>query len=138
MLALAREVGALRLAVGPQAALEVAHEGPELGGRMDVRFEYDPDVRMALAVFTSESCPVCSALEPSIEFVARDPFLAVRVFDEQRDSEVWRALDVPGSPYAVALEPDGTVLAKGTFNTLAQLESVLATAERRRGEIVGA
>jgi fructose-1,6-bisphosphatase/sedoheptulose 1,7-bisphosphatase-like protein len=32
----------------------------------------------------------------------------------------------------VALDPlTGTVLAKGTFNGLAQLESVLATAQRR-------
>jgi hypothetical protein len=31
----------------------------------------------------------------------------------------------------VALGADGTVLAKGTFNTPGQLESVLATAERR-------
>jgi hypothetical protein len=29
------------------------------------------------------------------------------------------------------------VLAKGTFNNLAQLESVLATAELRRPELVG-
>ena len=34
----------------------------------------------------------------------------------------------------MALDLDGTVLAKGTFNNLAQLESVLATAERRRAE----
>ena len=44
------------------------------------------------------------------------------------------ALSIPGSPFAVALDPDGTVLAKGTFNNLAQLESILATAERRRAE----
>ena len=37
---------------------------------------------------------------------------------------------MPGSPFAVALDADGTVLAKGTFNTGAQLESVLAAAER--------
>ena len=47
---------------------------------------------------------------------------------------MWRELEIPGSPYAVALDLDGTVLAKGTFNNLAQLESVLATAERRRAE----
>jgi hypothetical protein len=41
---------------------------------------------------------------------------------------------VPGSPFAVAIGRDGRVLAKGTFNSLAQLESVLATAERRRRE----
>src|SRR5436190_204415 len=36
---------------------------------------------------------------------------------------------------AVAVGADGTVLAKGTFNSGAQLESVLAAAERRRGAI---
>jgi hypothetical protein len=34
----------------------------------------------------------------------------------------------------VALRRDGRVLAKGTFNSLAQLESVLGTAERRMRE----
>jgi hypothetical protein len=45
---------------------------------------------------------------------------------------------VPGAPFAVALDRDGTVLAKGTFNSLGQLESVMATAERRRREAVHA
>jgi hypothetical protein len=140
VLALAREVGALRLSVAPQSALEVAYEGPEVGSRADLleRFDAGRDARFALAVFTSDSCPVCSALEPSIEFVGRDPLVAVTVFDEQRDADAWSALDVPGSPYAVALGLDGTVLAKGTFNTFAQLESVVATAARRREEAVNA
>jgi hypothetical protein len=56
----------------------------------------------------------------------------VRSFEEGGDAAAWSELRVPGSPYAVALDLDGTVLAKGTFNNLAQLESVLATAERRR------
>ena len=64
--------------------------------------------------------------------------MALRVFDEHRDAEAWEALSVPGSPYAVALGLDGTVLAKGTFNSLGQLESVLAAAERREAEAVGA
>ena len=49
-------------------------------------------------------------------------------------ADLWRELAVPGSPFAVAPAADGTVLAKGTFNNLAQLESVLATADRRRRE----
>ncbi len=53
-------------------------------------------------------------------------------YDEVDDSEIWRSFAVPGSPYAVAADSDGTVLAKGSFNTIAQLESVLAAAERRR------
>ena len=52
-----------------------------------------------------------------------------------RDADAWTAADVPGSPFAVALDADGTVLAKGTFNTAGQLESVLAAAERRRGAV---
>jgi hypothetical protein len=76
---------------------------------------------------------MCRALAPTIEAFGRDPRVALRTFDEVADAEAWAAADVPGSPFAVALGADGTVLAKGTFNTGAQLESVLATAERRRG-----
>jgi hypothetical protein len=134
VLALAREVGALRLALGPQAALEIPHEGPEIGSRVDLaKFEPGGGTHeLAVAVFTSEACHVCQALEPAVDFVARDPRVLLRTFDEYRDTQVWSALDVPGSPFAVALDLDGTVLAKGTFNTLGQLESVLATADSRR------
>ena len=59
----------------------------------------------------------------------------LRTFDEVEHADAWAAADVPGSPFAVALDADGTVLAKGTFNTGAQLESVLAAAERRRGAV---
>jgi hypothetical protein len=140
VLALAREVGELRLRVGSGSALEIPEEGPELGGRTDLIEEFAPraGARVAAAVFSSEACPVCRTLAPAIEYVARDPAVAVRVFDEHRDHDAWRRLSVPGSPYAVALGLDGTVLAKGTFNTLDQLESVLATAERRERESVGA
>ena len=132
VLALAREVGELRLALGPQAALEIAGEGPELGGRSDLveRFELGGE-SLALAVFVSDGCPICSSLQPTVDLIARDARVALTVFDEHRDAEVWRALDIPGAPYAVAFGRDGTVLAKGTFNTLPQLESVLGTAERR-------
>ena len=134
LLALAREVGELRMGAQPQAALELDHEGPELGSRSGLaeRFAPGPDARVALAVFTSEGCSICAALAPSVELLRRDRLVAVEVFDEVRDADAWAALDVPGSPYAVALDPSGTVLAKGTFNTLPQLESVIATANRRR------
>jgi hypothetical protein len=137
VLALAREVGALRLAIAPQGALEIPDEGPELGSRADLTAEFSPGAhaRTMLAVFSSDGCPVCRALEPAIDFAGRDPLVALRVFDEHADQEVWRKLDVPGSPYAVALDLDGTVLAKGTFNTLGQLESVLATAVGRRDAV---
>jgi hypothetical protein len=138
VLALAREVGMLRLRLGPSAALEVAEEGPEPGQRLDLidRFAEVGDRAVALAVFTSEGCRVCRGLEPAIASLAGHPAVAVEVFDEVADRDVWTELRIPGSPFSIALDPDGTVLAKGTFNNLAQLESVLATAERRRPELV--
>ena len=137
--ALAREVGLLRLRLGPAAALELEGEGPDLNRRVAAieRFDLGPGTELALAVFTSDGCHVCHGLRPSIESMANDPLLAVETFEEVADAGVWRELSIPGSPYAIALDPDGTVLAKGTFNNLAQLESVLATAERRRAAVSG-
>jgi hypothetical protein len=135
VLALAREVGMLRLRMGPAAALEIPGEGPLLGGDAGLADRFSaavPPGGLLLAVFLSEGCHVCRGLEPAIEGLAADPVVSVLVFDEVADAEVWRRLEIPGSPYAAALDLDGTVLAKGSFNNLAQLEGVLATAERRR------
>jgi hypothetical protein len=136
VLALAREVGMLRLRLGPEGALEIAEEGPALGSRSPVieRFEAKPDAELALAVFTADGCRVCAALEPAVAGLARDPVLTVMSFEEKAHAGVWEELGIPGSPFAVALDLAGTVLAKGTFNNLAQLESVLHAAERRRAD----
>jgi Methylamine utilisation protein MauE len=136
VLALAREVGMLRLRLGPEAALEIPEEGPALGSRTDAiqRFRLDPETSLALAVFTSEGCHVCRALEPAIAALAGEPAVAVATFEESAESGLWTELGIPGSPFAVAFDLDGLVLAKGTFNNLAQLESVLAAAERRKAE----
>ena len=136
VLALAREVGLLRLRLGPGSALEIAEEGPPLFGQTGLApvLEPDPEASLGLAVFSSASCHVCRSLEPSIRALASDPRVALAVLDEVDDADVWDRLEIPGSPFAIALDLDGTVLAKGTFNNLAQLESVLATGERRRAE----
>jgi Methylamine utilisation protein MauE len=133
VLALAREIGLLRLQLAPQAALEIPEEGPPLGETSALfdRFDLSPRARLALAVFSSPACRLCRILEPAVASLSRDPVLAVEVFDEVRDAELWRQLGVPGSPFAVALDRDGVVRAKGTFNSLAQLEGMLAAAERR-------
>jgi hypothetical protein len=130
VLALARELGALRAEIDPRGALEIPEEGPELGGRTEL-MEVEPG-RLGLAVFTSDGCGMCRALEPAIAALGRDPLVHLRTFDEVRDAHEWAAAGIPGSPFAVALDEHGIVLAKGTFNTAGQLESVLATAERRR------
>lgn len=128
VLALARELGELRLAVAPQAALSLEHEGPELGGRVALIERFAARAPLAVAVFTSPGCALCRALEPSLRLVSNNPEVELELFDEEADAQVWVSLAVPGSPYAVVLGPDGVVLAKGTFNSLFQLESLLAHA----------
>jgi Methylamine utilisation protein MauE len=133
LFALAREVGELRRALPPQLPLEIEGEGPARGSRAAAieRFVPQPSARFALAVFSSEGCPMCRALEPAVAALQRDPLLAVEVFDEHEDADVWRAHAIPGSPYALVLALDGTVLAQGTFNSARQLEALVATAEAR-------
>lgn len=135
VISLAREVGMLRLRLGPESALEIPDEGPAISSRAAVASEFEVGARTELlaAVFLSDGCHICKTIRPQIDNLAREPFLSLHVFDEVADTEAWQQMGVPGSPYAVALDLDGTVLAKGSFNTLGQLESVLATAERRRG-----
>lgn len=133
VLALAREVGALRLRLGPQAALEIPHEGPETGGRTALAAAFElPPGRIGLAVFTSDGCGLCRALRPAVAAIGNDALVELREFDEVRDREAWAVADVPGSPFAVAIDETGVVLAKGTFNSGGQLESIVATALRRR------
>jgi hypothetical protein len=133
LLALARELGELRLAVAPQAALSIDHEGPELGGRVGLIERFEGRAPLSVATFTSPNCSLCAALEPSLRLLANDPGVELQLFDEEADPDAWAALAVPGSPYAVVLAPDGEVLAKGTFNSLYQLESLLAHATRPVG-----
>jgi len=140
LLALAREVGELRLAIPPQLPLEIDGEGPPRGSRVALieRFIPQPSARFALAVFSSEGCPMCQALEPAVIALQRDPLLAVETFDEREDADVWRAHAIPGSPYALVLALDGTVLAQGTFNSARQLEALVAAGEARERELVRA
>jgi hypothetical protein len=133
VLALAREVGVLRLGLSGRGALEIQEEGPELGAVQGWATAPPPSTSalLRLAIFTSEGCPLCRQLEPAVSYVAADPLLAVQVFDEVADAATWTEAGVPGSPYAVALDLRGVALAKGTFNSLAQLESILGTARAR-------
>jgi hypothetical protein len=136
VLALARELGVLRLGMGGRGALEIPEEGPPIGIGQPWATAIpvaSPRVLLRLAIFTSEGCPLCLQTGPAVEHVASDPVLAVRIFDEVADSAVWTQAAVPGSPYAVALNLEGVALAKGTFNSLSQLESILGTARGREG-----
>jgi hypothetical protein len=137
VLALAREVGVLRLSLASQGALEIPDEGPRVGQRQPWAgvLAWTPRTVLGLAIFSSDGCPMCRQLAPAVNYVAADPLIAVRVFDEVADASTWAAAEVPGSPYAVALDPAGVALAKGTFNSLVQLEGIIATARGRESEL---
>ena len=137
MLALAREVGLLRLRLGPGSALEIAEEGPPVFSRVGADRALPPrsrDRRWRWRCSSPTAATSAARSSPRSRVLERDPLVAVESFEEVADAAVWSELEIPGSPFAIALDREGTVLAKGTFNNLAQLESVLATAERRRGE----
>ena len=104
-------------AARPAGALDVDGEGPPLGSTPAL----GDGVRLAL--FTAPGCQLCRSLAPH----ARR--LGAHVLDEVADARAWAAAGVPGAPYAVALSADGTVLAKGTVNTRAQLASVFGAAQ---------
>ncbi len=137
LLALAREVGVLRLQASSHGALELEDEGPRVGARQAwaTAVPTTPRALIKLAVFTSDGCPLCRRVAPAISHVAADPLVAVGIFHELADAAIWAQAAAPGSPYAVALDLEGVALAKGTFNSLSQLESILATARDREGTI---
>jgi hypothetical protein len=126
VLALTRELGLLHLRLPRDIALDVAEEGPALGSHVDVITT--SETPLTLAVFSSDGCRMCQALEPVVSAFASDRSLTVKVFDELRDADVWKRLTIPGSPYAVALDQAGEVRAKGTFNSYGQLEAIVAAA----------
>jgi hypothetical protein len=133
--AAAAAVSLLALRRGPDAALEIAGEGPELGTRVELAV---PQADIRLAVFTSEGCRLCKSLTPALAPFTREPGLAVSFFDEVADAGAWLAADVPGSPFVVALAADGTALAKGTVNKAEHVASIVTAARERSGSEVQA
>ncbi len=131
--ALARELGMVRLSLRSQGALEIPDEGPALGAAQSwaAGLPWGRSSVFGLAIFTSDGCPLCRRVAAAVRHVAADPLLAVSVFDEEIDAETWMRAAVPGSPYAVAVDVGGVALAKGTFNSLDQLESILGSARMR-------
>ena len=125
-----------RLRLRPAAALEIPEGGAagRLAHRSDRPLRAWPRVRAGARGLHLRRLPRVPRARAG-DRVAR-PRPRARGRGVRGDFEARRVAGArdPGSPYAIALDLDGTVLAKGTFNSLAQLESVLATAERRRAE----
>jgi uncharacterized membrane protein YphA (DoxX/SURF4 family) len=128
VLALYRQVGVLTLRLGPRVPLELAEEGPEVGAPAPALEGLQ--LRGAeLVAFFSPGCRLCRQLAPGVAALARQG-LAVRVVEEADDELAFERWNVPGTPF-VAHVVDGVVAAKGTVNTLEELEELLATGGAR-------
>lgn len=128
VLALYRQVGVLTLRLGPRVPLELAEEGPEVGAPAPALDGLQ--LRGAeLVAFFSSGCRLCRQLAPGVAALARQG-LAVLVVEEDEDELAFERWNVPGTPF-VAHVVDGVVAAKGTVNTLEELEQLLATGGAR-------
>ena len=140
VVALARQVGTLHLRLGPRGALEIDTEGPTLGEVLppvEARGADGSPVVLGgsgarrLVMFSSPTCIVCREVAPAIPAAARSAALVPQIV---HDPEAEQAFDVPGTPFLLVLDELGVVRAKGTVNTLEQVEGLVDTADRRMRE----
>ena len=128
VLALYRQVGVLTMRVGPGVALELAEEGPPLG---DFAPELDGLTRAGeeLVAFFSADCRLCRAIAPGVRAFEREG-MPVKTVYENEDPAVFERWSVPGTPFLVHVV-DGFVAAKGTVNSLEQLDGLVALGAAR-------
>jgi uncharacterized membrane protein YphA (DoxX/SURF4 family) len=128
VLALYRQVGILTLRLGPGVALELPEEGPPLGEQaplLDGLRRAGPE----LAVFFNPRCRLCRQLAPAVRALGREG-IDVHVVYEHEEAETFARWAVPGTPFLVHVV-DGIVAAKGTVNTLEQLEQLITVGTER-------
>jgi hypothetical protein len=128
VLALYRQVGILTLRLGPGVPLELAEEGPsvaEPAPELDGLVGTGPE----LVAFFSPGCRLCRQLAPGVRALAREG-IPVRIVYEHEEPDAFERWHIPGTPFAVHLV-GGRVAAKGTVNTLEQLEQLIATGVER-------
>ncbi|MDP4301160.1 methylamine dehydrogenase accessory protein MauD [Leptothrix discophora] len=139
-------MGALVTDSGP--AVGSASPMFELTGIQSERVEVGlPSATPSLVFFLSPTCPVCKKLLPVLKSLRRDeknrlrvvlasdgeaashlPFLrdqGLTDFPYVLSQELGMAYKVSRLPYAVVLDPRGTVVAKGLVNNREQLDSLL-------------
>jgi methylamine utilization protein MauE/thioredoxin family protein len=128
--ALYRQVGVLHMRVAPTGAFEHDAESIPLGGPAPAA------TAGSLVVFTSVSCPICAQLVHGLGALQSDhavPVVHARD-DDPVGSELHREFGIPGTPYAVYVDGEGLVRAKGAVNTLEQLEGLVLTGRNRERE----
>jgi hypothetical protein len=128
VLALYRQVGVLTMRVGPGVALELAEEGPPIG---DVAPELTGLNRVGeeLVAFFSPDCRLCREIAPAVRAFEREGMPVLTVY-ENEEPAVFERWSVPGTPFLVHVV-DGFVAAKGTVNSLEQLDGLVALGTAR-------
>jgi hypothetical protein len=81
-----------------------------------------------VVAFVSPTCPICADVIPSLPAAAAAHRFVPQVV---QDPELEVAYDVPGVPFLVVLDELGVARAKGTVNSLEQVEGLIETAIRR-------
>jgi uncharacterized membrane protein YphA (DoxX/SURF4 family) len=126
--ALYRQVGVLTLRIGPRVPFELAEEGPQLGQAAPA-LDSLRGRGSEVVFFFSSTCSLCRQLSAGVAALARRG-LKVRVVEEELEEDAFARWNVPGTPFVVHLV-DGIVAAKGTVNTLEELETLLDTGRAR-------
>lgn len=152
VLALARQVGVLHERVAPLGAL-MLDQGPKVGERaplFEVRDLFGRPARLGglrerplLLLFVSSTCPVCKKILPIALRLAREESLDLALIGDEREQdlrrlaqglaevqvlnapEVGQAYKVGKIPYAVLIDPEGVIRAKGLVNNREHLESLM-------------
>ena len=135
---------ALGRALKPVRATELSGDAITIAARGEAQ----------LLLFVSPGCPVCDQVLPAAAALGRGGELTPYVLVDAEAAEaatmlatmlegrrvpapvvaaaqLARDLEVPGTPYALVLDREGIVRAKGTVNNLEQVEGLADTALRR-------
>jgi uncharacterized membrane protein YphA (DoxX/SURF4 family) len=128
VLALYRQVGILTMRLGPSVALELAEEGPPIGEEAP-QLDGLERVGDELVAFFSPDCRLCRAIAPGVRAFEREG-MPVRTVYENEEPPVFERWSVPGTPFVVHVV-DGFVAAKGTVNSLEQLDGLVALGTTR-------
>jgi methylamine dehydrogenase accessory protein MauD len=132
-------------------------ELPDWSGNRVIIGGADADGRRTLLLFVSPTCPVCPTMLPIVDSVARDEHGALRVVlasDGPRaehdafvgahrlaerpyvlSTELGLAYQVAKLPYAVLIDADGVLRAKGLVNTREHIESLFEAMARGVGSV---
>jgi methylamine dehydrogenase accessory protein MauD len=138
--------------VGEMAPLlnvkSITHEVVQIGGR-------SPALKTTLLMFVSPNCPICKKLLPIAKSFSRREDLNVVMIgdgdiDEQRrmieteglqslpyviGPEIGMAFQVGKLPYAILIDREGVIRAKGLVNSREHLESLVVAEETGFGSI---